>query len=84
MRKTPLPLRRQDLQTQALDVRSGVGDSTEQVAGGQAELLQHLFDPDEKDVGELCALAQLSCRLKKLDGDEGGVEDELRGTPEEP
>ena len=62
--KALLPLRRQDLQAQALHIRSTVGDGTEQVAGGQAELLERLFDPDEKDVRQLCSLAQLSCRLK--------------------
>lgn len=34
--KAPLPLRRKDVQAEAFDIRSSVGDGAEQVAGVQA------------------------------------------------
>lgn len=58
--EAPLPCRRQHLQAQPLDIRASVGYGTEQVAGVQAELLQHLLDPDEKDIRELFTAGQIS------------------------
>lgn len=59
--EAPLPCRRQHLQAQAFDIRASVGHGTEQVVVGvQAELLQHLLNPDEQDVGQLFTAGQVS------------------------